>query len=159
MSLLLLLAAAASPIPSHLTTPWLEFSREPANASARTEIELGTIGFDPRRKQLELWARRTVRDRSGEHVAWADSRTCPEMRAILARLRNVPVPRFAPLGVSAGPQLTVDGIGYSIRTYSDEGFLEAETNIGTPLAGWIEQSLDRLEGCWGSGVPPRIETQ
>ena len=53
-------------------------------------------------------------------------------------MRGIPVPRFAPIGSSKGPPIVLDGVSYSLRTYSDDGTLTEETNVGTPLAAWID---------------------
>jgi hypothetical protein len=99
--------------------------------------------------------RRTVTTRGVPVVAWAESRSCPAVWDVLARMRDLPVPRFAPMGVSGGPQLHMDGTIFTLRTYSDEGEIAVQSNEGTPLAEWIEASLEILEPCWGSAIPQR----
>jgi hypothetical protein len=70
-------------------------------------------------------------------------------------MRNIPVPKFAPIGSSGGAPVIIDGIAYSLRSYSDEGTLTAETNLGTPLATWIEEALKVLDSCWTKATPHR----
>ena len=148
---------AAAPILSELGPSWAEFSRNPALRLTKTRVEVGTLGYDDARRHLDFWLRRTVTSgpEQQEATTWADTRTCPSSRALLASMRDIPVPKFAPIGSSDGPPMTLDGIGYALRTYSDEGTLKAETNVGTPLATWIEGALGSLEGCWSSQTPSR----
>ena len=155
-SLIAMLVAAAS-LPPSLGPSWAEFSRKPALRMTKTTVEVGTLGYDRTRKELDFWLRRTVTTGPDgkEQVGWADTRTCAPARSTLASIRDIPVPRFAPVGSSEGPPLMLDGVGYRLRTYSDHGTLTAETNVETPLASWIEGALVKLEGCWGDKVPER----
>lgn len=123
--------------------------------SVETRVEIGTRGYDRDRGRLDFWMRRTVTTRDVPVVTWADSRSCPAVWDVLVLMRELPVPRFAPIGVSAGPPMHLDGTIYTLRTYSEEGEIAVETNDGTPLAAWVEASLDSLEPCWGSAVPRR----
>ena len=148
---------AAAPILVELGPAWAQFSRALARRLIKTDVEVGTLGYDSARKRLDFWLRRTV-VRGVEHqeeVTWADSRTCPAARPLLASMRNIPVPKFAPIGSPGGAPVIIDGIAYSLRTYSDEGTLTAETNLGTPLAAWIEGALKVLDSCWTKATPHR----
>jgi hypothetical protein len=157
MTLPLLLFLAAVPVPAGYGTPWAEFSRAPALRLIKTRVEVGTLGYDRNRKQLDFWLRRTIVRGGAQHeeVSWTDTRTCPAASSTLASMRNIPVPKFAPIGSSEGPPIVLDGIGYSLRTYSDQGELTAKTNVGTPLASWIELALKTLEPCWRRSAPAR----
>lgn len=156
MLILALAFDALAPEASVLVAPWAEFRRYPALRGARTKVEVGTLGYDAARKQLDFWLRRTENAGTGhEVVTYADTRSCPPARSVLASMRDIPVPKFAPVGSSKGPPIWLDGIGYSLRTYSDEGHLTAETNMHTPLAAWIDQALKALDSCWVSAIPKR----
>ncbi len=157
MTILIAALLAASPIPSQLGPSWAEFSRAPAARLTRIKVEVGTLGLDRDRQQLDFWLRRTVTSgvQEREEATWADTRNCPAARPLLASMRDIPVPRFAPVGSSEGPPITLDGVSYKLRTYSDHGMLTAETNVGTPVAAWIEGALSALETCWTNGVPER----
>lgn len=146
-----------SPIPSNLGPAWAEFSRAPAARLTKTNVEVGTLGYDRQRARLDFWLRRTVTRgiNQEEQIVWTDTRTCARARPLLASIRDIPVPKFAPIGSSKGPPVILDGIGYSLKTYSDDGMLTEGTNIGTPLAEWIEAALKTLEPCWGTRVPER----
>src|SRR5437764_4826526 len=108
---------AAAPIPVELGPAWAQFSRALARRLIKTDVEVGTLGYDSARKRPDFWLRRTV-VRGVEHkteVTWADTRTCAPARPLLASMRNIPVPKFAPIGTSKGPPVILDGIGYSLR--------------------------------------------
>jgi len=155
--MLLSAVLAVAPIPSNLGSAWAEFSRAPAARLTRTTVEVGTSGYDRQHAQLDFWLRRTVTRgiKQEEQIVWADTRTCARVRPLLASMRDIPVPKFAPIGSSKGPPVILDGIGYSLKAYSDDGMLTESTNIGTPLAEWIEAALKTLEPCWSSRVPQR----
>jgi hypothetical protein len=155
-----ILAAAlliASPVPPELGPAWAEFSRGDWGHGTHTEVEVGTLGFDKSRARLDFWLRRTVGGGVGrqEEVTWTETRTCGSARPLLASMRHIPVPKFAPIGSSKGPPIIVDGMSYALRTYSDDGMLSENTNLGTPLAAWIDGALATLEKCWSSRVPER----
>ncbi|GAA3894562.1 hypothetical protein GCM10022276_12130 [Sphingomonas limnosediminicola] len=156
MPLLLAVFVVMAPIPFELGPAWADFSRAPARHLIRTRVEVGTLGYDQGRKRLDFWLRRPVV--SGEHdeeIAWADTRTCAAARTLLASMRDIPVPKFAPISTSEGPPVIVDGISYRLRTYSDQGTLTAETNLGTPLAAWVNRALATLNSCWVRTAPQR----
>jgi hypothetical protein len=157
MTFLIAMLVAAAPVPPSLGTSWAEFSRKPALRLTKTTVEVGTLGYDRSRKRLDFWLRRTVTTGvdAKEQVSWTDTRTCARARPTLASIREIPVPRFAPVGSTEGAPVVLDGVGYRLRTYSDHGTLTAETNVGTPLASWIDGALKGLEGCWGEKVPER----
>jgi len=157
MTIILFALVAAAPIPSALGPAWAEFSRAPACCLTRTKVEVGTLGFDRDRHQLDFWLRRTVISgvKEKEVIGWADTRTCAAARPLLAGIRDIPVPKFAPIGTSSRSSVYIDGISFALRTYSDEGTLTAETNVNTPLASWIDSALKTLDSCWGDRVPER----
>jgi hypothetical protein len=151
--------AAVSPVPTELGPAWADISRAEYAHHITTNVKIGTLGYDRTQNRLDFWARRVVTTLRGETVSWADTRTCATLRPALASMRAIPVPKFAPIGSPGGPPVILDGIGYSLRSYSDEGTLTAETNLGTPLAAWIDQTLGVLEGCWHSTLPKRTDAQ
>lgn len=152
---LLLLSIVAATAPINLGPAWATISRRPALERVKTNVEIGTLGVDRERGQLDFWLRRTVTKSGKDDISWADSRTCAAVRPAIARMRDLPVPKFAPPGFSEGPPLVLDGVAYSLRTYSDEGELTAVTNVETPLAQWVEESFKALNSCWTSTVPKR----
>ncbi|HEX5183782.1 MAG TPA: hypothetical protein VFW19_11605 [Allosphingosinicella sp.] len=157
MMMVLFFTVPVATIPAELGRPWAEFSREPAGHLITIKVEVGTLGYDHTHKQLDFWLRRSVVKGFQKHaqVTWADTRTCIAARPVLASMRNITVPKFAPVGSSPGSQIVLDGVSYSLSTYSDEGKLTAETNVNTPVAAWIELALKDLDSCWTSVVPER----
>jgi hypothetical protein len=157
VTILLFALLASAPIPAELGPAWAEFSRVPSTRMMKTQIDVGTLGYDRGRKQLDFWLRRRVTSgtKQQEEVTWADTRTCPAARRLLASMRDIPVPKFAPVGSSKGPPVILDGVGYSLRTYSDQGMLTDGTNVGTPLAVWIDSALKTLRPCWTARIPER----
>jgi hypothetical protein len=158
MSLLVAAWLAGAPIPVELGPAWAVFSRAEPGHLREMKVEVGTLGHDRSRDRLDFWLRRTVVtgiDHRAQQT-WADTRTCARARPLLASMRDIPVPKFAPVGSSKGPPVVLDGNAYSLRTYSDQGTLTAETNIGTPLADWIDRALMDLDSCWTNLSPQRI---
>lgn len=147
--------AAAAALPVELGPAWAEFTSDPQLMSIDTRVEIGTRGYDNDRRQQHFWVRRTVTIEGVSKVTWTDSRSCPAVWEVLAEMRDLPVPRYVPVGISDGPPIYLDGTLYTLRTYSDEGEIAVETNEGTPLAAWVNASLDVLEECWGPTVPQR----
>ena len=155
---MLLVLAAASAVPVELGFAWAEFSRAEMLRHVTTRVEVGTLGYDRARDRPDFWVRRTVTTLRGEQVSWIDARNCPAVRPALASMRSLPVPRFAPVGSSKGPPMYLDGNGYFLRSYSDDGMLTEETSLGTPLASWVEATLKALGPCWASTVPRRLKS-
>lgn len=154
---MLLLALGNAPLPLELRPSWAEFSRANMAHHVTTEVEVVTLGYDRQRGRLDFWLRRTIAGLNGQQVSWADTRTCSTARTAIASMQDIPTPKFAPIGSSKGPPVILDGIGYSLHSYSDEGTLTADTNEGTPLATWIEATLRSLDSCWTSSVPQRTK--
>jgi hypothetical protein len=76
-------------------------------------------------------------------------------------MRKLEAPQPDPPGIDPNQQIsiTMDGVGYLLRapaTFGDKsGKLTMSSNIGTPLAEWVETSLKRLENCWADVQPKR----
>lgn len=157
MMILLVVLLSSASVSSDLGIAWAEFSLAPALQLTKTRVEVGTLGYDGNRQHLDFWLRRTVisGSRQQEAITWTTTRTCGSARTLIASMRDIPVPKFAPVGSSEGPPMALDGTSYSLRTYSDDGMLAAQTNVGTPLASWIETALKVLEPCWDTRVPKR----
>lgn len=157
MSALVAVFVSLAPIPVELGPAWASFTRAPANRLMRTEVDVGTLGFDSARNRPNFWLRRTIVRgvQHKEEVTWTDTESCAPARPLIASMRDIPVPKLAPVGSSKGPPIVLDGIAYSLRTDSDQGKLTMDTNIGTPLAGWIENALKVLDSCWTPATPQR----
>ena len=144
----------ASPAPFEA---WAEFSKNPALHQGFESVQVGTLGSD--RGRLHYWLRRTVKDGDKETITWSDSLSCATVRPVLAAMRNLPAPRPAPYGFDQRGDITLDGVGYMLRTPARFGphtaDLTIRSNVNTPLAQWIETSLTALAPCWSSKVPGR----
>ena len=158
LSLLPLLAVAASPPP--LPGTWATFTREGALSHQAITVEAATDGVDPGSKRLEYKLRRTERSLDSVEVKWANSRRCPAIRPVLAGMRDLAPPRLSPPGIGDGPtEVILDGVFYSLSAPAGYGGAEARvtvsSNVGTPLAAWVDKSLAALDRCW-SAVELRV---
>lgn len=156
LSALIIAASLTAAPPFDLS--WIEFSRSPALNSATDRVELGTLGMDRNGKELLYWLRRSVTIRDQVTVTWVDSRTCPAVRGALVALQSLPMPRPAPYGLGGdNTDIILDGVSYSLRipaAYGRQGAqLMLSSNVGTPLAAWVEASFAALEPCWSPRPP------
>ncbi len=84
--------------------------------------------------------------------------TDPAASWVVEESIKVPPPRIQVPGVkdpAADDQitLTMDGVGYSLNSGARYGSRVSSTirftsNLGTPLAAWVEESLQKLAPCW-----------
>lgn len=97
-------------------------------------------------------------------ISWADQETCPALEPALASLGGVLALRFTGEGPGDRLTLTMDGVLYHFwagEPFYPHGLLdyrytfEAESNIGSPLAKWIDTTMTALERCWTS-TPPAL---
>ena len=137
---------------------WAEMSRRPALRRFAERVEIGTLGYDRERRMLHYWLRREVDQGGRKSVTWADSRDCTAVRPLLSSMRQIALPRPAPYGFDEGGEITLDGVGYMLRTPARFGLAEGEitirSNVNTPLAEWVEASMLALADCW-TGTPPK----
>ncbi len=149
--LTVLLASVISAAPSDLPRSWAQFSRSGAlnHVSETVDIATGDKGKDA---EFRYVLRRTKLTLSAEpEVAWADSETCPAVRSVIVAMRGIQMPSPAPYGLPDGSAvITLDGTGYSLTAPSSDnmGKLTISSNIGSPLASWVDTSLKQLESCW-----------
>ncbi|WHU01330.1 hypothetical protein [Sphingomonas sp. NIBR02145] len=149
--LAVLLAFMNDPALSDLPRQWAQFSRTGAlnHISENIDIATGDRGTDA---EFRYILRRTKNSLNAvPEIAWADSATCPAVRSVIASMRKIQVPSPAPYGLEdKSTALTLDGTGYSLTAPSSDnmGKLTISSNIGTPLAAWVDTSLKQLEACW-----------
>ena len=136
---------------------WATLSKSPALRRTRTTVDIGTLGFNQPKQQLEYWLRRTVAQGGVEQVSWADSQTCTPVRPVIKALQGVAVPRLQIPGYSNESEIVLDGVGYSLKAPSTHGTISFDTNVGSSLAQWIEASLTALEPCWTTKMPVRVD--
>ena len=156
---MLLLALALQVAPA-LPHPWGRFSRSPALAGTTEVVEIETdgAGDDGLRFTLRLVRRRL---QAPDEVRWTTSEACPAVRAVLAAAAALPAPTLAPPGFGHDPTvLILDGMGYAVQmpaaVGTGTGTVTITSNIGTPLARWVDNALARLQPCWSATVPARI---
>ncbi len=139
------------PVLPDLPRQWAQFSRSGSlnHVSEIIDIATGDRGKDA---EFRYILRRTKNSLKAEpEVAWADSATCPAVRSVIASMRKIQVPSPAPYGLeNQSAAITLDGTGYSLTAPSSDnmGRLTISSNIGTPLAAWVDTSLKQLETCW-----------
>ena len=132
---------------------WAEFSRSPSRGGNRVTVEMGTFRAG-RGGPLHYSFRKVEGSRSeGMVESRADSRTCPQAREAIARLRDLELPRPAPPGFDDdNARIILDGTGYSITLPMDyrgqRSRLTFSSNNGTPLADWINGTLRSMQHCW-----------
>ena len=147
MSILLAAFAAAQPV---VDCDVITFSRSPALRRAYEEVG---ICNDPTSTPTErhYWFRRTTTN--PERISYASTRTCPAARAQLGALEALTLPAPDVPGLGNDLQvITLDGAGYRLRAmglYGQHGAdITVGSNIGTPLARWIDGTLAALAPCW-----------
>ena len=121
------------------------------------------VGED--RGRVHHWiVRRAVGGLAGQTgLMWVDSRTCPEVRGILAAMENMAPPRPRVAGLHGQQERIVavgDGIRVTFRSYraeaGSEGALldmELTGNVNTPHAIWWAESVEALRDCWAASDP------
>jgi hypothetical protein len=160
--MLFVAAFAAAASPAIQSPPWAEFSASPALKRETVRVEVGTLGYDRERKQLEYWMRRSFKGPKDENVTWTDSVRCPAVREVVRAMHDVAAPRPAPPGIDEPSNIvvTADGTGYQLRAPGRYGDLmarvEMSSNVGTPLARWVDSSLGALDRCWSDAVPVEL---
>jgi hypothetical protein len=149
------------PLAAILEHPVLSFKREPALEHRLTVVDVAPL---PNLQRDRIYVfRRTVRHIDDSEVSWADTKSCPAATWVVEEAIKVPPPRIEIPGVkdpTAPDQitLTMDGVGYSLSGRARYGSRLSSTinftsNMGTPLASWVEESLRRLEHCWSKNPP------
>ena len=152
---------------------WGHFSRTPTMGGVIESVEVATSTSALRTKRLAYRMRLTRRQISRPaEILWADSRMCPAMLPVLRALQTLPPPRPSVPGIEPMPGADiVDGVGYQLRVPahfagggkvrsrlalgSSDGQMWFYSNLGTPLADWVDKSLAALQRCW-SPVEPRM---
>lgn len=130
-------------------TPWGEFGRYPGRGLSPITIYLGTVPSGSDNRHV-YWAKRVVLNEGGT----IDSVKCPALVMVIESMRDIRLPKTAP----GDPQLIIaDGTSYSLSvassyqppTASNLDKLTITSGDG-PLADWVNDALEKLEGCWSS---------
>lgn len=153
IAVLAIVLEAAVPTPDVFASrAWGRFSRGPALAGDDETVEIALDGSTGNRPEYKLRLTRQSPGRPAERL-WTNSRTCPAVRVVLERLRALTPPPIVPLGFEPQSQeVIVDGIGYSLTAPLADPFGRAKitwtSNMGSPVAAWVDDSLIRLKPCW-----------
>lgn len=137
--------------------PWGAFAVYRAPGQPTTGVTLFV-------RDKALIARRVeTRGDDGATIAWTSSKTCPGLAGALAGLETLPAARIeVPLAGRAAAALVErpDGSSYFVwvqdaRLGSDRhsGQLELRATDGSPVALWMEKTLNSLARCWTPARP------
>lgn len=156
-------ATAQSPLteePKQLGTPWATFSKDVQIAVGDVAVEIGTLFYDPEAKELSFWAKRTREvGYEEERIDWTSSSDCPVLRDVLKAMEAVPAPAAAVPRRDRRTRAVFDGALYHLQTsalYADyDAGLFFRSNVNTPLARFVDESLEALEPCWSDAIPKR----
>jgi hypothetical protein len=79
---------------------------------------------------------------------WIDSAECPVIDEVIASMNGLEMPHPTPYGVGIPPPIVVDGTTYSLTPSSySNGQLTISSNIGSPLAAWIDDAFAKIASC------------
>jgi hypothetical protein len=148
---LLLLMADIAP-PGAFPSPWAQFSRSRSLVHVTETVDIATADKGSRaafRYRMRL-TRQTLN--GALQVRYADSAKCPAIQSVISSMKNIKVPAPAPFGSWDGLlRIRVhDGIEYSLSAPSSDsnGQMTISSNLGSPLAAWVDTSLKKLELFW-----------
>jgi hypothetical protein len=144
ISIFLALAAQSSAL------DWAEFSRAGALSHTRETIAVRTArGEPPNRVEYQLIY---TREHLGTSETFSTSSvTCPAARKVILSMRELTMPRPAPYGAGGDSgSIVLDGTTYvlSAPTNYPAGRMTISSNIGSPLARWVNHAFRALEPCW-----------
>ncbi|VVT01432.1 conserved hypothetical protein [Erythrobacter sp. EC-HK427] len=156
-ALLALVAPATEPM------PFLTMTRS-ATGLATTQIEIGVL---PGSNQRHYWFRRVESGQGEITVNWTDSQSCEGSRdTVVVAATQVSPPEVAvpgiPVTADGSVVITLDGVQYSFEARSHyagniSSSLRFTSNVGTPLADYVEDSILALEPCWSEDVPGALQ--
>ncbi len=127
----------------------ISFSRHAALARTSEEVCVRRAG-----KAGEYALRRTSTNARGVSVDTSTSTgKCPQVLARLQALEELSLPQIdLPAFGKEVEMFTLDGAGYQLiapALYDGAmSNLMVRSNVGTPLARWIDQTLTALAPCW-----------
>lgn len=153
ITLLLLLGAET---PAARPEPWASFSRSGALSHVRETVEIAT---GKRRSKTEfpymLRYTRTVLQ-GAPTIIDADIASCPAIGAVVASMQTLKMPTPAPYGLPTDSlSITADGALYTLSAPSSDtmGRFTISSNVGSPLAAWVDAALRQLSPCWSAPAP------
>jgi hypothetical protein len=107
------------------------------------------------------WIAKLSQRRRGqqEQTMWAESRSCPAMMTVFAKLQLIEPFKIVPPGVRGGASVVVlDGNSYEIHAmgYWPKGDRNGEIVLSSndgPVMDWVEDALQVLAPCWSNQRP------
>jgi hypothetical protein len=142
-----LIAVSLAPIAGE----WAQFSRTTSYSTQTVQIAR-VERFSPEQPLHEL--RLTTTSREGvTRTQSADTTKCPAALTVIASMRGLTMPSPAPpmMEDTGAPRLVPsDAAGYHLSVPSSLGLgrIELTSSIATPLARWVDRSLEKLGRCW-----------
>lgn len=155
LAALLLTAPLADPV------PFLTVTRG-VNGPGETQLEIGVLRAE---RGNHYWLRRVNRKAGRTSVNWTDTHRCAAARDVVQAASGLEPPRVEIPGIPVTPDgsitLTLDGVQYSFESgahYDGNGSsrIRFTSNVGTPLARFVESSLEALEACWSDEAPDAL---
>jgi hypothetical protein len=146
---MLLFALTVASAQAALPEPWAQFSR--SGSLNHTTETVGIFTGERTDGEFHYRLRLTTKMLGQEpETKWADSQTCPEVRSVITSMRDIEMPSPAPYGVGQPRSITLDGIQYELTAPSsfNMGKLTLSSNVGSPLASWIDAGFAQLAPCW-----------
>ncbi|MEA3045880.1 MAG: hypothetical protein QOJ53_212 [Sphingomonadales bacterium] len=133
-----------------------------SSALGRSEIEVEIGVLQRQRSTRHYWFRRaSARDGFGP-PEYATTAECPIAHDRLESLEQIPmpVPDLPGFGRES-TQIILDGAQYVLETPAlhqdgQSGDLKLTSNVGSPLARWIDALIAALEPCWRPVRPPGL---
>lgn len=108
---------------------------------------------------MASWAKS---DGTKETTTWADERSCPPLRASIAKLEQVeewkilrpdePPANFRPEDPNEATQFVLEVPVY-FRSSGAAGGLYLKSTGGGPVARWVEELMTDTRGCWSNREP------
>lgn len=135
---------------------WTTLEKAPS-FRPKTEYLFGTLGMD-QASRFDYWLIR-LSEKEPDAPQWADSRTCPALRAAVAGMASLePISPDPPISGKDDLHIVVDGTRYTLQgtgRYSSgaSGRFSMSGNVDSPLAAWTQQLERDLASCWKSGLP------
>ncbi len=148
--------APSAPRDTFAERAFAHFSRAPALAHSSETVDVA-LAYAPYSTAPAAYTMRLTRRRfrQPDAIVWADSRSCPAMRQVLDTMRALASPHPQVPGIDPYGDIILDGTGYRLTTKARfaggcDGHLTYSSNIGTPLAAWVDRSLAALAPCWSA---------
>ena len=138
---------------------WGTFSARGARSRIEISVVVGTK--DAGENPLVYWFRQTIKKPGQPRRTFqVNTEQCPGMLRLFRAVRDLPAPQLRPpLADDEDLIITADGVGYSLSmpaAYSSasSGDMMLTSNVGTPLAAWIDAALEQLATCQGRHAEP-----